>query len=88
MPFFSSRKPEEEVVEEPAPLPEKKHSGLFGSRQHRSPSPTRTNRTTTSVSSHSSEPSRHRSVLSRFGGPGHSNAELDPSIQAARERGK
>ncbi|KAK7756521.1 hypothetical protein SLS62_001356 [Diatrype stigma] len=89
MPFFSSRKPEEEVIEEPAPLPEKKHTGLFGSRSHRSPSPTSTHRTTggaSSVSSHSSEPSRHRSVLSRFGGPGNSNAELDPSIQAARER--
>ncbi|RYP41436.1 hypothetical protein DL767_001074 [Monosporascus sp. MG133] len=90
MPFFSSRKPEEHVVEEPAPPPEKKHHGLFGSR-HRTPSPpTTTSNRTTSVSSRTSggsEPSRHRSMLSRFGGGhGRNGADMDPSIQAARER--
>ncbi|KAI1323593.1 hypothetical protein F5Y16DRAFT_383255 [Xylariaceae sp. FL0255] len=90
MPFFSSRKAEDEVVEEPTPVPEKKH-GFFGSR-NRSPSPASTTRTsTTSRSSrHSdaaSEPSRHRSVLSRtFGHGNSSNPEMDPSIVQARER--
>ncbi|KAI0521023.1 hypothetical protein F5B22DRAFT_644267 [Xylaria bambusicola] len=91
MPFFSSRRPEEEVHEEPAPMPEKKHS-LFGSR-HRSPSPTTTSRTRTRTSTSSSRsdassnPSRNRSVLSRTFGHGSSrNIELDPSIVQARER--
>ncbi|KAI8624912.1 hypothetical protein F5Y19DRAFT_480150 [Xylariaceae sp. FL1651] len=89
MPFFSNRKPEEEVIEEPTPVPEKKHS-LFGSR-HRSPSPSSTVRTsTTSSSRHSdaaSNPSRHRSVLSRTFGHGNgSNPDMDPSIVQARER--
>ncbi len=63
----------------------------------RSPSPTSTNRTASyrtasSSASSSAHPdqqpsSRHRSVLSRFGGGcGSHGAELDPSIQAARER--
>ncbi|CAJ2504280.1 Uu.00g116740.m01.CDS01 [Anthostomella pinea] len=86
MPLFSSRKPEEEVIPEPAPVPEKKH-GLFGSR-HRSPSPSSTVRSSTTtnsrVSDASSNPSRHRSVLSRFGGGG--SGDMDPSIVQARER--
>ena len=115
MPFFSSRKPEEEVHEEPAPLlppTEKKHHhgmGLFGSNRSSSPSRASNsnnangNRTSSvssahtrgasSISSVSSTSehggaSRHRSVLSRFGGGGigNGNAELDPSIQGARER--
>ncbi|KAI1337221.1 hypothetical protein F5Y15DRAFT_391820 [Xylariaceae sp. FL0016] len=89
MPFFSSRKPEDEVIEEPAPLPEKKH-GLFGSR-HRSPSPSSTVRssTTTASSRHSdaaSNPSRTRSVLQRTFGNGSTNPDMDPSILQARER--
>ncbi|KAI0149517.1 hypothetical protein GGR57DRAFT_223205 [Xylariaceae sp. FL1272] len=89
MPFFSNRKAEDEVIEEPTPVPEKKH-GLFGSR-HRSPSPASTTRTsTTSHSSRysdaaSTNPSRHRSVLSRTFGHGN-NPEMDPSIVQARER--
>ncbi|RYC54534.1 hypothetical protein CHU98_g11676, partial [Xylaria longipes] len=92
MPLFSSRR-SEEVVEEPAPLPEKKH-GLFGSR-HRSPSPASTTRTSTTSSSRNSgtyydaasNPSRHRSVLSRtFGHGSSSNPDMDPSIMQARER--
>ncbi|KAI1755642.1 hypothetical protein F4782DRAFT_486210 [Xylaria castorea] len=88
MPLFSSRR-SEEVVEEPAPMPEKKH-GLFGSR-HRSPSPASTARTSTTNSSRNSDavsnPSRHRSVLSRtFGHGSSSNPEMDPSIMQARER--
>ena len=119
MPFFSSRKPEEEVHEEPAPLlptEKKPHHGmgLFGSGRrsssNRSPSPARgahaqatssaagsgPARGASSVSSASSTSShggggasRHRSVLSRFGGAGigsNASAELDPSIQGARER--
>ncbi|KAI1259555.1 hypothetical protein F5Y18DRAFT_294382 [Xylariaceae sp. FL1019] len=85
MPFFNNRKAEEEVI--PEPVPEKKH-GLFGSR-HRSPSPASTTRTSTT--SHSSKysdaasnPSRHRSVLSRTFGHGN-NPEMDPSIVQARE---
>ncbi|KAI1506060.1 hypothetical protein F5X99DRAFT_367007 [Biscogniauxia marginata] len=88
MPFFSSRKPEDEVVEEPAPLPEKKHS-LFGSR-HRSPSPSSTVRSSTTSNSRNSEissPSRHRSVLQRtFGNGSGNNPDVDPSITQARER--
>ncbi|KAI1183213.1 hypothetical protein F5B17DRAFT_146408 [Nemania serpens] len=90
MPFFSSRQPEEHVVEEPAPLPEKRH-GLFGSR-HRSPSPTsvaqtRTSSTSSRQSDAVSNPSRHRSVLSRTFGHGNStNPDIDPSILQARER--
>ncbi|KAI0019964.1 hypothetical protein F4780DRAFT_779891 [Xylariomycetidae sp. FL0641] len=88
MPFFSSRKPEDEMIEEPAPLPEKKHS-LFSGR-HRSPSPSSTLRSSsTSQSRHSdmSTPSRHRSVLSRTFGNGNStNPDVDPSIVQARER--
>ena len=102
MPFFTSRKPEEEeVVHEEPPAPaEKKHHGmgLFGSRHssNRSPSPVSSAHTRGSSSISSSDnghngggASRHRSVLSRFGagpGSGAANAELDPSIQAARER--
>ncbi|RWA04385.1 hypothetical protein EKO27_g10720 [Xylaria grammica] len=91
MPFFSNRRPEEEVVEEPAPMPEKKHS-LFGSRR-RSPSPASAVPTRTSTSSSSrnsdaaSNPSRNRSVLSRTFGHGNSrNPDIDPSIMQARER--
>ncbi|KAI3326895.1 hypothetical protein HD806DRAFT_375209 [Xylariaceae sp. AK1471] len=95
MPFFSNRKPEEEIIEEPAPVPERKH-GLFGSR-HRSPSPSSTVHTRTSTTSSSrnsdtyhdagSNPSRHRSVLSRtFGHGSSSNPDIDPSIVQARER--
>ncbi|KAI0428358.1 hypothetical protein F5Y09DRAFT_289100 [Xylaria sp. FL1042] len=90
MPFFSNRRPEEEVIEEPAPTPEKKH-GLFGSRR-RSPSPASTvpARTSTSSSRNSdaaSNPSRNRSVLSRTFGHGTSrNPDIDPSIVQARER--
>ncbi|KAI0878019.1 hypothetical protein GGS24DRAFT_445069 [Hypoxylon argillaceum] len=90
MPFFSNRKPEEEVVEEPTPVPEKKHS-LFGSR-HRSPSPSsvtqpRTSSSSSQISDATSNPSRHRSVLSRtFGHGNSSNPDIDPSILQARER--
>jgi len=94
MPFFSHRKPEDEVIEEPAPVPEKRH-GLFGSR-HRSVSPSSTAHTRTSTTSSSrnsgtyhdaaSSPSRHRSVLSRTFGHGSSNPDIDPSIVQARER--
>ncbi|KAI2468117.1 hypothetical protein F4781DRAFT_280435 [Annulohypoxylon bovei var. microspora] len=87
MPLFSSRKPEEEVVEEP--VPEKRHShSLFGSR-HRSPSPpisARTSSTRGSQHSDGTSPSRHRSVLQRtFGHGSSSNPEMDPSIIQARE---
>ncbi|KAI0101293.1 hypothetical protein F4814DRAFT_432903 [Daldinia grandis] len=90
MPLFSSRRPEEEVVEEPLPeKTEKRHShGLFGSR-HRSPSPTTTRSSTTNSSRNSdvSSPSRHRSVLQRTFGHGNStNPDMDPSIVQARER--
>ncbi|KAI0968862.1 hypothetical protein F4678DRAFT_441639 [Xylaria arbuscula] len=90
MPFFSNRRPEEEVIEEPAPAPERKH-GLFGSR-HRSPSPVSSvpARTSTSSSRHSdavSTTSRNRSVLSRTFGHGSTrNPDMDPSIVQARER--
>ncbi|KAI1097197.1 hypothetical protein F4804DRAFT_328329 [Jackrogersella minutella] len=84
MPLFSSRRPEDEVVEEP--VPEKRHShSLFGSR-HRSPSPPISARTSTTNSSRHSDgvsPSRHRSVLQRTFG--HGNADMDPSIIQARE---
>ncbi|KAI1181207.1 hypothetical protein F4777DRAFT_573278 [Nemania sp. FL0916] len=90
MPFFSHRRPEDEVVEEPAPLPEKKHS-LFSSR-NRTPSPP-VSQARSSISSNSrhsdatSNPSRHRSVLSRtFGHGNSSNPDIDPSILQARER--
>ncbi|KAI0913449.1 hypothetical protein F4824DRAFT_451101 [Ustulina deusta] len=90
MPFFSNRRPEEEVIEEPAPMPEKKHS-LFGSRR-RSPSPASTvpGRTSTGSSRTSdaaSNVSHNRSVLSRTFGHGISrNPDIDPSIVQARER--
>ncbi|KAI0805017.1 hypothetical protein GGR55DRAFT_656712 [Xylaria sp. FL0064] len=88
MPFFSNRRPEEEVIEEPAPAPEKKH-GLFS--RHRSPSPVSTVPARTSTSSSRSDaasnPSRNRSVLSRTFGHGVSrNPDIDPSIVQARER--
>ncbi|KAK8061709.1 hypothetical protein PG994_008075 [Apiospora phragmitis] len=55
MPFFSSRKPEDEVVEEPAPVHEEHHKrSLFGSRRERSISPASTTRTNTTTTSHSS----------------------------------
>ncbi|KAI0850862.1 hypothetical protein F5Y00DRAFT_30330 [Daldinia vernicosa] len=90
MPLFSSRRPEEEVVEEPLPeKTEKRHShGLFGSR-HRSPSPATTHSNTTNSSRNSdvSSPSRHRSVLQRTFGHGNTtNPDIDPSIVQARER--
>ncbi|KAI2780923.1 hypothetical protein F4815DRAFT_444823 [Daldinia loculata] len=90
MPLFSSRRPEEEVVEEPLPeKTEKRHPhGLFGSR-HRSPSPatTRSSTTNTSRNSDVSSPSRHRSVLQRTFGHGNTtNPDIDPSIVQARER--
>ncbi|KAL7621494.1 hypothetical protein AAE478_008817 [Parahypoxylon ruwenzoriense] len=85
MPLFSSRRPDEEVVEEPTA--EKKHS-LFGSR-HRTPSPPTASRaSTTSSSQHSnvSSPSRHRSVPQRTFGHGNStNPDVDPSIVQTRE---
>ncbi|KAI1401627.1 hypothetical protein F4819DRAFT_317732 [Hypoxylon fuscum] len=89
MPLFSSRKPEEEVVQ-PEPVPEKRHShSLFGSR-HRTPSPPNTTRSSTTTSSRRSDassPSRHRSVLQRTFGHGNtSNPDMDPSIVQARER--
>ncbi|KAI1449179.1 hypothetical protein F5Y02DRAFT_414439 [Annulohypoxylon stygium] len=89
MPLFSSRKPEEEVVEE-QPVPEKRHlHSLFGSR-HRSPSPpvsARTSSTNGSQHSDGTSPSRHRSVLQRTFGHGNtSNPDIDPSIIQARER--
>ncbi|KAI0203251.1 hypothetical protein F4808DRAFT_417930 [Astrocystis sublimbata] len=89
--LFGSKRSEEPIHHQPEPVPERKH-GLFGSR-HRSPSPSGTHRTSTSTSSrHSttyndaaSNPSRHRSVLSRTFGNGN-NADMDPSITHARER--
>ncbi|KAI1425191.1 hypothetical protein F5Y12DRAFT_389506 [Xylaria sp. FL1777] len=90
MPLFSNHRPEDEVIEQPAPMPEKKH-GLFGSRR-RSPSPVSTvpARTSTSSSRQSdavSTQSRSRSVLSRTFGHGTSkNPDIDPSILQARER--
>ncbi|KAI1778933.1 hypothetical protein F4818DRAFT_437736 [Hypoxylon cercidicola] len=90
MPLFSSRQPQEEVVQEPVPEKRQSHS-LFGSR-HRSPSPStmRTARTSTTSSSHRSDgtsPSRTRSVLQRTFGHGNtSNPDMDPSIVQARER--
>ncbi|KAI0476062.1 hypothetical protein GGR56DRAFT_674563 [Xylariaceae sp. FL0804] len=92
MPLFSSHKAEDEVVEQPAPLPEKKH-GLFN-RHNRSPSPPATVRSSTSsrrsadTTTTSGTASRHRSVLSRLPGGigGSSNPEMDPSIVQARER--
>ncbi|KAK7962908.1 uncharacterized protein PG986_003733 [Apiospora aurea] len=55
MPFFSSRKPEDEVVEEPAPVHEEQHKrSLFGSRRERSVSPVSTTHTNTTTTSHSS----------------------------------
>ncbi|KAI5924479.1 hypothetical protein F4810DRAFT_709442 [Camillea tinctor] len=91
MPFFSSRKPEDEVIEEPAPAaPEKKQHSLFGGSRHRSPSPSSTVRSGTTSHSRNSDlssPSRHRSVLSRTFGHGNStNPDVDPSIAQARER--
>lgn len=100
MPFFSSRKAEDEVIEEPAPLPEEhKRHGLFGSRRERSVSPSSTVRTsTTSNSRHSGTSSYHTSPGSAAGGAsrkssllhrsfGHGNSvEMDPSIVQARER--
>jgi hypothetical protein len=91
MPFFGSRKPEEEVYEEPAPLPEETHKrhGLFGSRRERSVSPSSTVRTTTTANSHISSTgtgaSRKSSLLHRSFGHGNS-VEMDPSIVQARER--
>ncbi|XXH02335.1 hypothetical protein Hte_008708 [Hypoxylon texense] len=87
MPLFSSRKPEEEVVHEPVPEKRQSHS-LFGSR-HRSPSPTRTARTSTTTTS-----SRHSGMLSppplptkrTFGHGNTANPDVDPSILQARER--
>ncbi|KAI8961777.1 hypothetical protein F5Y11DRAFT_324849 [Daldinia sp. FL1419] len=91
MPLFSSRRPEEEVVDEPVPeRTEKRHShSLFGSR-HRSPSPASVGRSSTTNSARHSEgssPSRHRSVLQRTFGHGNTtNPDIDPSIVQARER--
>ncbi|KAK8131882.1 hypothetical protein PG999_000055 [Apiospora kogelbergensis] len=90
MPFFSSRKPEEEVVEHhPAPVHEEQHQkrGLFGSRRERSVSPTSTMRTSTTSTSHSSTSTgRKSSILQRSFGHGNRSVELDPSIVQARER--
>ncbi|KAI0385132.1 hypothetical protein F5Y04DRAFT_246892 [Hypomontagnella monticulosa] len=88
MPLFSSRRPEEEVVEEPVHEKRHSHGGLFGSR-HRTPSPPATTRSSTTSSrlSDTSSPSRHRSVLQRTFGHGNStNPDVDPSIIQARER--
>ncbi|KAK8074482.1 hypothetical protein PG997_009145 [Apiospora hydei] len=85
MPFFSSRKPEDEVVEEPAPVHEEQHKrSLFGSRRERSVSPVSTTHTTTSHSSNGT--GRKSSILHRSFGHGNKNVELDPSIVQARER--
>ncbi|KAI1379097.1 hypothetical protein F4677DRAFT_410529 [Hypoxylon crocopeplum] len=88
MPLFSSRRPEEEVVEEPVPEKRQSHS-LFGSR-HRTPSPPVTARSSTTSSSRRSDtssPSRHRSVIQRTFGHGNTtNPDIDPSIVQARER--
>jgi len=97
MPFFSRREPEEEEVVTPTPVePEHKHHGLFGRRD---PSPTPTARTAStrySTSTYQTSPTRassdagsltsnnRRSLLHRTFGNG--NAEMDPSIVAARER--
>lgn len=56
MPFFSSRKSEDEVVEHPVPVHEEQHQkrSLFGSRRERSVSPASTTRTNTTTTSHSS----------------------------------
>ncbi|KAK8043367.1 hypothetical protein PG993_005797 [Apiospora rasikravindrae] len=102
MPFFSSRKPEDEVVEEPAPVHEEHHKrSLFGSRRERSVSPVSTTHTNTTTTSHSSSgtgtyfrltapylisPCRKSSILHRSFGHGNKSVELDPSIVQARER--
>ncbi|KAI2605245.1 uncharacterized protein GGS25DRAFT_504325 [Hypoxylon fragiforme] len=86
MPLFSSRRPEEEVVEEP--VPEKGHSHSLFSSHHRSPSPpvsARTSTTNSSLRSDQSTPSRSRSMLQRTFGHGNSNSDVDPSIIQARE---
>ncbi|KAI1472468.1 uncharacterized protein F4812DRAFT_409001 [Daldinia caldariorum] len=92
MPLFSSRRHEEDVVEEPVNENESKRHGLFGSR-HRSPSPANTRSSTTNSTTNSSRhsdassPSRHRSVLQRTFGHGNTtNPDIDPSIVQARER--
>jgi hypothetical protein len=71
MPFFSSRKAEDEVIEEPAPLHEEHKRGLFGSRRERSVSPSSTVRTSTTSNSHLSGTSSYRtSPTSSHGGSG------------------
>ena len=79
--FHSRREPE------PAPVthdvPQKKHS-LFN-RRTSSPSPPpagRASLSSTSSAGHHSRPGKTGSLLSKFGG----NNDVDPSIQAARER--
>lgn len=95
MPFFSRQ--HEEPEPEPLVEEEPRKRGLLGSlRRDPSPTPTastgRTNSTyrtsrssTASTASTSTErPSRHHSLLHRFGQ--RSDEELDPSIVQARER--
>ncbi|KAH6648791.1 hypothetical protein BKA67DRAFT_661739 [Truncatella angustata] len=81
MPFFSSRKPEEEVVE-PTPVyheePKRSH-GLFGSRRERSPSPSSTVRTSTTSHSHQSGTSYHTSPSTHGGGGGVFRRSTDAS---------
>ncbi|KAH8164191.1 hypothetical protein CIB48_g4048 [Xylaria polymorpha] len=88
MPLFSNRR-SEEVIEEPAPLPEKKHS-LFGSR-HRSPSPSYTTRTSTSASSRNSAttPDIDPSIMQareRVMGAENAERDADRALAAARLR--
>ncbi|KAI1841380.1 hypothetical protein JX265_007473 [Neoarthrinium moseri] len=68
MPFFSSRKPEDEVVHEPAPVEEPKRHGLFGSRRERSVSPTSTMRSSTTTNSHNTGTTYHTSASSTHSG--------------------
>ncbi|KAI0125314.1 hypothetical protein BJ170DRAFT_598130 [Xylariales sp. AK1849] len=66
MPLFG-RKPEDEVIEEPAPVPDKRH-GLFGSRRERSVSPVSTVRSSTTTSTNQSGTSYHTSQSCHGGG--------------------
>ncbi|KAH8661963.1 hypothetical protein BX600DRAFT_550814, partial [Xylariales sp. PMI_506] len=91
MPFFGSRKPEEEPIEEPSPPleePTHKRHGLFGSRRERDPSPVSTIRTNTTASTNHTNGGTRRShsILHRSFGHGNDGIELDPSIVQARER--
>ncbi|KAH7037107.1 uncharacterized protein B0I36DRAFT_313340 [Microdochium trichocladiopsis] len=89
MPLFGSRK----EAPPPEPIPEKHHSGLFGSRR-RSVSPVSSHRTSSSTFRTSTSSNRHSgdlasshrssgSVLHRFGTR---HGDIDPSISQARDR--